>query len=194
MIAEALRRPLFYCLFLVSSGLCWLELGHTPTMVALACVFTFGLSLATTVDFKYMILPDSVTLPLLATGLFAPQLLFGQGWFITWLGAAVGFGFFVGLSWGFYKLRGYPGLGFGDVKFLAMLGAWVSVINIPLILLIAAFSALPMFMAHKLIFKPNEPTPLPFGPFLALGGFISFLYADVIWSFIIHLRLYVLGG
>jgi prepilin signal peptidase PulO-like enzyme (type II secretory pathway) len=192
-IAAAFSSPFLYGLFAVSCLLCWMNFSHNMTMVGLACVFAAGLCLSTVVDLKYMILPDSITLPLLITGLFLPQLLFGQSWILTWLGAVAGFTIFGGISWGFYKMRGYPGMGFGDIKFLAMLGAWVNIMNLPLVLLLAAFSALPVFMGHKMIFKTTEPTPVPFGPFLAFGGLISFLYADTLWSFIIHLRAAFLG-
>jgi leader peptidase (prepilin peptidase)/N-methyltransferase len=187
-IVEALKSPLFYGLAVPAAFLCWLHFGHTPAMVALALVFALGLCLSTVIDLKHMILPDSITLPLLVVGLFAPQLLFGQSWVLTWLGAAAGFCLFGGISWVFEKVRGYPGMGFGDVKFLALLGAWCTVLSLPIILLVAALSALPVFILHKIIYRTTEPTPLPFGPFLAFGGFVSFLYADVLWSFIINVR------
>ncbi|MBI1364147.1 MAG: hypothetical protein GC134_09200 [Proteobacteria bacterium] len=187
-ILAALRSPFLYILMVAVTVPCVINFHHSPLMVALALVFAYGLCLSTIVDLKFMILPDSITLPLIVLGLFAPQLLFGQSWLITWLGGAVGFALFGGISWGFYKLRGYPGMGFGDVKFLALLGVWCGIISLPLILLVATFSAIPVFMGHKWYFKTTEPTPLPFGPFLAFGGLVSFLYADVLWSFIINLR------
>lgn len=193
LVTEALTRPLFYVVF--GSTLLWAFTAashNTPWLAALA-LLALLLTLLTVIDLKHMLLPDILTLPGLALGLALVPLLTPHTMLSSLLGAALGYGLFAALHYGFYALRGYHGLGYGDVKLMAMLGAWVGVLNLPLVLLIASFSALPVFIGHRLFGQGTSQTPLPFGPFLALGGWVAALHGSTLWNTIFTMRMAVVN-
>lgn len=121
------------------------------------------------IDLDRYLLPDLLTLPLIAAGLL-------QAWWFSAsltesiVGALVGYGLIAGLNV-FWKLRfGREGIGLGDAKLLAACGTWVGVYNIPLTLLIGSGLALVfVFGAALLDRKSTAKTYIPFGPLLSLG-------------------------
>ncbi len=125
-------------------------------------------------DFRRGLLPDRFTCPLLWSGLLwhachHPQHLPSAVW-----GAIAGYGAFACVYWSYRLLRKREGLGYGDVKFLAALGAWHGWQSLPQLVLIATLLAgavilLRLLRQGKLRALKN---PLPFGPFLAAAGFI----------------------
>lgn len=128
-------------------------------------------------DIRYGLLPDRFTCPLLWGGLLwhacnDPQRLPSAVW-----GAIAGYGAFAAIYWGYRLLRRREGLGYGDIKFLAALGAWHGWQSLPQLVFIAAGLAstlvlIRLFRAGKLRALKN---PLPFGPFLAAAGFITLM-------------------
>ena len=125
-------------------------------------------------DVRQGLLPDRFTCPLLWAGLFY------FGWFNPALlqekvfGAIAGYGGFAALYWGYRFLRHQEGLGYGDVKFLAALGAWHGWEALPLLIFIAALlaSGVVCLMTLKCRNLQIIKNPLPFGPFLAGAGLI----------------------
>ena len=118
------------------------------------------------IDFRTMILPDVLTLPLISFGLvFA----YWQGVFLSAVtGAVVGYVGLVALELAYKKLRGVDGLGRGDAKLLAAGGAWCGWAGLPFILLIAsAFGLVHALMLSRGGAEANNK--LPFGPHLAVG-------------------------
>lgn len=124
------------------------------------------------IDFRTLILPDILTLPLIGLGLI---FAYWQGVFLnSIIGAAIGYSGLVALELAYKKLRGVDGLGRGDAKLLAAGGAWCGWAGLPFILLIASAFGL----VHALLLsRSGEPADnkLPFGPHLALGIFLSWL-------------------
>ncbi|MBA2656520.1 MAG: prepilin peptidase [Tatlockia sp.] len=128
------------------------------------------------IDLKHQLLPDSLTLSLLWLGLIAnsqarfttlPNAVFSAAaaYLSLWL--------FIKL---FYLIRGKIGMGNGDFKLFAAFGAWLGGLQLPLILLLACLTgAIVGFAVLKTQGKTNE-TPIPFGPFLCVAGFISFFW------------------
>ena len=120
------------------------------------------------------LLPDRFTCPLLWAGLLY------CGWFNPMLlqekvfGAIAGYSGFAALYWGYRLLRHQEGLGYGDVKFLAALGAWHGWQALPLLIFVAASlaSATACLMMLKHRNMQIIKNPLPFGPFLAGAGLI----------------------
>ena len=135
--------------------------------------FFFGATLIclTLIDWDTTYLPDSLTLPLLWAGILAAT----QGWTGVSLlssvwGAAIGYLSLWSIYWAFKLITGKEGMGFGDFKLFAALGAWFGVTAlIPIILLAAVIGAI-IGMAMKLRSQLREGRYVPFGPFLALGG------------------------
>ncbi|HFZ8996903.1 TPA: A24 family peptidase [Citrobacter freundii] len=125
-------------------------------------------------DLRSGLLPDRYTCPLLWGGLLfhqccLPALLPQALW-----GAIAGYGGFAAIYWGYRLLRHKEGLGYGDVKFLAALGAWHRWEVLPLLVFLAATLACITLAAAGIVRgKRDIKNPLPFGPFLAVAGFIT---------------------
>ncbi|MFW0768360.1 A24 family peptidase [Trabulsiella odontotermitis] len=125
-------------------------------------------------DLKARLLPDRLTCPLLWSGQLFYLCLFPELLPLSVLGAIVGYLAFAAIYWGYRWLRKQEGLGYGDVKFLAALGAWHGWQQLPQLVCIAASLAL-LFICIQAIddlsLRPIK-NPLPFGPFLAAAGWI----------------------
>jgi leader peptidase (prepilin peptidase)/N-methyltransferase len=164
--------------------------------IAWFCVFHFGLTplafyyfvLITTliiiskIDIDHQIIPDSISLGGLIIGL-ALALIFqltGVEWQVTFLdaliGAAVGSGFLWIIAWIYEKLTGKEGLGFGDVKLMAMFGSLggmeATFFSIFIGSLVGTFAGVFMIV----FFKKGRRTPIPFGPFLCFGFIVYLLH------------------
>lgn len=124
-------------------------------------------------DLRTGLLPDKFTCPLLWCGLIyyqccKPALLSDALW-----GAIAGYSAFSLIYWSYRLVRRYEGLGYGDVKFLAALGAWHRWESLPLLVFLAACLACCMMGADYVRHgKKGLKNPLPFGPYLAAAGFI----------------------
>ena len=174
------RYPLVELLTgLLSAAVAW-KFGYTPQMGA-ALVLTWFLIALTFIDFDTQLLPDALTLPLLWLGLTASVLGYTP---IeprnAIMGALAGY-----LSlWSVYHLfrlaTGKEGMGYGDFKLLAGLGAWLGwQMLLPIILLSAAVGAVTG-IALILLRGRDRNIPIPFGPFLAAAGWIALMWGQQI--------------
>ncbi|WP_260861816.1 prepilin peptidase [Citrobacter sp. Marseille-Q6884] len=124
-------------------------------------------------DLRTGLLPNKFTCPLLWSGLIyhlfcRPALLSDALW-----GAIVGYGVFSLIYWSYRLVYRQEGLGYGDVKFLAALGAWHRWESLPLLVFLAAsFACCMAGMAWIKHGKKGLKNPLPFGPYLAAAGFV----------------------
>ena len=145
---------------------------HAASLILFTALITLSW-----IDFRTYRLPDPVTLPLIAAGLAANAFVFNTP-AASLVGAALGYGAFVAIEIGFRKLRGIHGLGRGDAKLLAAGGAWCGGWLLPGIVLIGAVSALLFVGALAVINrrKPDETQPYAFGPWLALGIGLAWIY------------------
>ncbi len=182
--AISLQYPLVELLTgLAFAAVVW-QLGiGWPALAAL--VFTGLLIAMSGIDARTTLLPDSLTLPLLWIGLLISTLgANGQGMFVpvdqAIYGAAVGYLALWTVYWGFKLLTGKEGMGYGDFKLLAALGAWCGVSGIlPIVLMSAVVGA--VFGSVWLAIKGRDhATPIPYGPYLAAAGWIQFLWGDQI--------------
>ncbi len=145
-----------------------------PTLMALAA---FGLCAAllamSAIDIDTHLLPDSMTLPLLWAGLIVNF----NGMFTNLHDAVLGaiFGYLVlwAVHWLFRLVRGVEGMGYGDFKLLAALGAWLGWAALPQIVLIAAVAGAVIGLLATWRGRMRFEEPLPFGPFLAAGGALT---------------------
>ena len=146
---------------------------------ALAAIVFTGLLIALSgIDWRTKYLPDDLTYPLLWIGLAAS--LIAGGLFVSpssaILGALAGYLSLWTVYWGFKLATGKEGMGYGDFKLLAALGAWCGVTAIlPIVLLSSLVGAL-IGGAALAIQGRDRATPIPFGPFLAIAGWIWFLF------------------
>jgi len=145
-----------------------------------ALLFTWILVCLTFIDFDTMLLPDQLTLPLLWLGL----LININGTFVgvtdAVLGAAFGYLSLWSIYWAFKLITGKEGMGYGDFKLLAALGAWFGWQALPLIILISSLAGAIIGVGLILASKDKKSRPMPFGPYLAIAGWIYLVYGDVI--------------
>lgn len=154
--------------------------------LAFALVFIWILITLFFIDFDHQLLPDSLTLPLLWLGLIAnTQSLFttlpnavlsaAGAWLVLWL--------FIKL---FYLCTGKVGMGNGDFKLYAAFGAWFGWTQLPLILLMASLTGAISGIIYLKSQKKSGDTPIAFGPFLCLAGFISLIWGQTIMTWYLN--------
>ena len=133
------------------------------------------------IDFQEYILPDVFTFPGAILAFAGTALLTDMPWADSLLGAVIGAGAFWLLQKGYYLLRGVEGLGTGDIKLMLMLGALVGWQGLPMMIFLAAFTALAAslgYMAKNA--HQGMQTRIPFGPFLSLGAMLQILYGPIL--------------
>jgi leader peptidase (prepilin peptidase)/N-methyltransferase len=147
---------------------------------AAACVFLWTLIALTFIDFDTQFLPDNLTLPLLWAGLLANLFDLFVPLRDAVIGAIAGYLALWIVYWLFRLIRGKEGMGYGDFKLLAALGAWLGWQMLPLIVLLS--SVVGAFIGISLIvFKGRDhDVPLAFGPYLAIAGGIALFYGPTI--------------
>ncbi|NDP41150.1 MAG: prepilin peptidase [Aromatoleum sp.] len=149
--------------------------GVTPKGVS-ACVLLWTLLALTFIDFDTQYLPDNLTLPLVWAGLLVN--LWGTFTPIAAavIGAVAGYLSLWTIYWLFKLIRGKEGMGYGDFKLLAALGAWLGWQMLPLIVLLSSVVGALIGLA-LIVFKGRDHTvPLAFGPYLAVAGVIALFW------------------
>jgi len=158
-----------WSVLVVPGWLAWASAGLGWTLLALAVI-----------DQRHMIVPDVLSLPLIPAGLLVAALAPAGGVLHHMVGvvaAAVSLG---AIAWAYQRVRGREGLGLGDVKLFAAAGAWVGWQGLPSVLLIGAAAGLAAAcIAARAKGGPGSSEPVAFGPYLALGLWITWLYGPV---------------
>ena len=145
-----------------------------------ALLLTWVLVALTFIDLDKMLLPDQLTLPLLWGGLlfnlaggFAPLA-------DAVIGAMAGYLVLWSLYWAFKLVTGKEGMGYGDFKLLAALGAWLGWQALPIVLLLSSLVGAIIGISLILLRNHHQGKPIPFGPYLAIAGWIALLWGDTI--------------
>ncbi|WP_049046582.1 prepilin peptidase [Aeromonas hydrophila] len=145
-----------------------------------ALLLTWVLVALTFIDLDKMLLPDQLTLPPLWGGLlfnlaggFAPLA-------DAVIGAMAGYLVLWSLYWAFKLLTGKEGMGYGDFKLLAALGAWLGWQALPIVLLLSSLVGAFIGIGLILLRNHHQNKPIPFGPYLAIAGWIALLWGDTI--------------
>ena len=134
----------------------------------------------TAVDARHFWLPDWLTLPLLAGGLAVTALFDRPALMDHLIGAAAGFAVLWGIAALYRRTRGRDGLGGGDFRLLAAAGAWTGWMGLPSVLLWASVAGLSLVLARLVLKQPlSGEDRLPFGVFLALGVWMTWLYGPL---------------
>lgn len=167
------RYPMVELITMLASLMVAYSFGPTLTTVA-GLMFTWVLVALTGIDFDTQLLPDSLTLPLAGLGLLVnTQQLFVSASTAIW-GYTLGFMSLWIVYIIFKVVTGKEGMGYGDFKLLAALGAWLGPLMLPLIILIS--SLLGAIIGIVLLKIKKENQPFAFGPYLAIAGWIALIW------------------
>ena len=155
-------------------------------------VFTWALVALTVIDIDHTLLPDVITLPLLWLGL-----LCSLGWHAGLMppaptdpvsaivGAAAGYLVLWSVYWLFKLATGKEGMGYGDFKLLAAIGAWLGWQMLPVTLLLSSVVGAVVGIAMIVLVKHDRRVPIPFGPYLAGGGLVALFFgADLTHAYL----------
>ena len=173
----SVRYPLIELLTAVlSAAAAWKWGVSLQTLGAIALIWTL-IALAF-IDLDTTLLPDSLTLPLLWLGV-----LFSFGGYFTSLadsiiGAMAGYGVLWSVFWLFKLVTGKDGMGYGDFKLLAAIGAWLGWQMLPVTLLLSSVVGAAVGIAMIVFVKHDRRVPIPFGPYLAGGGLVALFFGS----------------
>jgi len=154
-------------------------LGPTPAALW-ALLLVWALVALTMIDFDTQLLPDFITLPLLWLGLvvnyFAQLVPFNDAFW----GAVVGYLTLWSVYWLFKLVTGKEGMGYGDFKLLAALGAWLGWTLLPAVILLSSVVGAIVGIALMVFKQQGREVPMPFGPYLATAGLLCLWFGDEI--------------
>jgi leader peptidase (prepilin peptidase)/N-methyltransferase len=167
-------------LLLAAGWAAWVTTG--AAVVWLSLVLAAFLVCISVIDLRHQIVPDALSLPMLMAGLASTALL--QPAALLWhvLAAAAGYVVIAGVRAAYRKWRGIEGIGLGDAKLFAAAGAWLDLSGLPTALLYAAFIGILAVLFLSMFKKRflGAQTRLPFGPFLAVGIWLVWLYGPLV--------------
>jgi leader peptidase (prepilin peptidase)/N-methyltransferase len=163
-------------------GLSWLLVVRDFPFVAILLAITF-------IDLERRLIPDPLSLGGLALGLATAHFTPGIGLPSAIGGAALGFSLFYAIAW-YYQMRtGRAGMGGGDIKFLAMLGAFLGPIGVLTTIFVSSVLGTVLGLTYAWTRRRKEggegsllKSSLPFGPFLVVGGLYAYLLGEILWS------------
>lgn len=177
----SLQYPLIEALCGVLTGFLCIHFGFT-IQAAAAIALTFALVALSGIDIRTQLLPDSITLPFLWLGL----LLNTQGTFVDLssavIGAAAGYLSLWSVYWIFKLITRKEGMGYGDFKLLAVFGAWLGWKMLPVIILLSSLVGAVIGIAMIIVLGRDRNVPIPFGPYIAIAGWIAMIWGEPIMS------------
>jgi leader peptidase (prepilin peptidase) / N-methyltransferase len=174
----SIRYPAVEVLGALAALLMAWRFGYSPAL-AFAMIYGWAMIALAFIDFDTQLLPDDITLPLLWLGLIANSF----GTFVDLrsavIGAVGGYMILWSVYWGFRILAKKEGMGYGDFKLLAAIGAWTGWQVLPVVVIASAglgavIGSLALWLARK-----GADTRIPFGPYLALGGIAGLVWGKV---------------
>ncbi|ROH86347.1 prepilin peptidase [Pseudomethylobacillus aquaticus] len=176
----AARYPLVEaCTGILTAVVAW-QFGWGWQMLT-AWLFLWALIALTFIDLDTYLLPDSITLPLLWLGLLIN--LGGSGYtdlHSAVIGAAAGYLSLWSVYWLFKLIRGKEGMGYGDFKLCAAIGAWFGWQVLPAVILLSSLIGAVVGILLLVTSRQNSQTPIAFGPYLALAGLATLLWSDTL--------------
>jgi leader peptidase (prepilin peptidase) / N-methyltransferase len=173
------RYPAIEALTAALAGYAAWHLGFTLAAAG-ALVFTWAIIALAFIDLDTFYLPDDITLPLLWAGLAfnlaggytdLPSAVIGAmaGYLSLWL-----------VFWIFKLVTGKEGMGYGDFKLLAAIGAWLGWQMLPLVILLSSFVGAVVGVLLIVLARHGRNVPIPFGPYLAIAGLIALFHGEAL--------------
>jgi leader peptidase (prepilin peptidase)/N-methyltransferase len=146
----------------------------------LAFAFLCALIVITFIDYDLQIIPDAISLPGIGVGFAAALVLGSPSWAASLAGILLGGGLLWGVAEGYHWLTGREGMGGGDIKLLAMIGAFLGWQAVPVTLMIASLAGTMVGVALMLLQRHDRRAAIPFGPFLAVGATCALFWGDAL--------------
>jgi leader peptidase (prepilin peptidase)/N-methyltransferase len=181
--AISLRYPLVELLTALLSTAVILQLGTGLAGIS-ALLFTWALIALALIDFDTQLLPDDITLPLLWGGLLLNIFALHSHLTDAVIGAMAGYLSLWSIYWLFKLVTGKEGMGYGDFKLLAAFGAWLGWHALPMIILLSSVVGSVIGISLILFKGRDSQIPVPFGPYLAIAGWITLVAGDSIRTYI----------
>ncbi len=148
-----------------------------PLLLVTRLSFACAMIVLFVIDLQHRILPNRITIPGIVAG-FLSSLFVEPGWLSSLLGIALGGGLLLAVSEAYYRVRHEEGLGMGDVKMLAMIGAFLGWKAVLLTLLLASVIGSLVGVAILILRKESLKYALPFGTFLAAAALVAAVAGD----------------
>jgi leader peptidase (prepilin peptidase)/N-methyltransferase len=171
----SLRYPLIEALTGLLFALAAWHFGFTAAGLG-ALVLIAALLALTAIDFDTQLLPDDITLPLLWVGLALNAFNVYTDLKSAVIGAMAGYLSLWAVYWGFKLFTGKEGMGYGDFKLLAALGAWLGWQMLPLTILLSSLVGAVVGLSLMVFARQGRNVPIPFGPYLAAAGLIALVW------------------
>jgi leader peptidase (prepilin peptidase)/N-methyltransferase len=156
----------------------YLIYGWTPLLAA-RLLFACAMIVLFVIDLQHQILPNVITVPGIVIG-FVLSVVMPPGWLSSLIGIVVGGGVLFAIMEIYARARGFEGLGMGDVKMLAMIGAFLGWPLMLLTLVLASFAGSVVGVGMMATRRGGMQTALPFGTFLAVGALVAAVVGDPI--------------
>ena len=173
----SIRYPLVEAVTAITFVIVAWQFGPTLQAGALLVVTAFLIAM-TGIDIDHQLLPDQLTLPLMWLGLAASLVPVFVGPAAAIFGAIVGYGVLWLIFHAFKLLTGKEGMGYGDFKLMAALGAWMGWGKLPMVILLSSLVGAIVGIALIAMSRHETGKPMPFGPFIAAAGWIALIWGD----------------
>lgn len=176
----SIRYPIIELITLILSLILLYKFGLNLKLL-FSLIFTWGLIALTMIDLDQQILPDDITIP----GIWLGLAINTQNIFCTLqssvMGAIIGYLSLWGFYWIFKFITKKEGMGYGDFKLLAMLGAWLGLQALPYIILLSSLMGSIIGIILILFFKHHKNKPIAFGPYLCVAGWVYLLIKNSLY-------------
>ena len=171
------RYPVVEALAGLLAGFIAWKYGLSAAMLG-ALAFAWAMIALTFIDLDTFYLPDSITLPLLWAGLLINVAGTYTDLGSAVIGAAAGYLALWSVYWLFKLATGKEGMGYGDFKLLAAIGAWLGWKMLPLVILLSSFVGAAVGIALIVFAQRGRSVPIPFGPYLACAGLVALFWGE----------------
>lgn len=179
-LVEAIMALLTYCLYLKFSLSISFGIYFLFCAALLAIIF---------IDFHHQIIPDVISLPGIVLGFAFSFINPGLGWQESFIGLVAGGGFFYLIAAGYYLIAKRAGMGGGDIKLLAMIGAFLGWRSLPFVIFSSALFGSVVGVGAMVKQQKGGKTVIPYGPFLALGSYLYLFFQTEIYNFAVNYYL-----
>lgn len=161
-------------------SLCVAVVGGVNWITLCFILLTWALIALALIDYDTLLLPDEITLPLIWLGLLISTLNIGINPSAAIIGASFGYLSLWSINWLYSLLRSQQGIGYGDFKLMAAFGAWLGWQKVLMIIFLSSFFGAMIGIMMLYWQKKSKDTRIPFGPYIAIAGWVTILWGEEI--------------